>query len=264
MKAATTNLTDIFIFNPLIRSEFNEFLQKSGYQLDINIFANLLVLFAFLFSTYMFFFHSLLTKYDYLFTAAFVVASMSIIVKIIVVFLRCKASQFHYIETLNVIGIFFMIFACEMVMIGRVLNGPCDNFRAVNEFNKWKCNNTEVLPPHQTIILMLAPIFMFIISHSNAAISIFVFISVIVTLIISICIGNYKSSIVIITLYFFTFLLMLSEVRRQHLLYFFAAKHLKWSLQENERMADDSLATELRHMIGNVAHDLKTVLLLLF
>jgi hypothetical protein len=54
-------------------------------------------------------------------------------------------------------------------------------------------------------------------------------------------------------------MLMLIEMRRQNITYFFVSQRLEVLLSENERLADESLANELRHMIGNVAHDLKTV-----
>ncbi len=40
---------------------------------------------------------------------------------------------------------------------------------------------------------------------------------------------------------------------------FLLTKDLKETLSENERMADENHAQEMRHMIANVAHDLKTV-----
>jgi hypothetical protein len=40
---------------------------------------------------------------------------------------------------------------------------------------------------------------------------------------------------------------------------FFLYEQMKQTLAENERKADEIHANEMRHMIGNVAHDLKTV-----
>jgi signal transduction histidine kinase len=53
--------------------------------------------------------------------------------------------------------------------------------------------------------------------------------------------------------------MLLYENQRQNLQLFVLAEKLTHSLEENERLADETHATELRHMIANVAHDLKTV-----
>ncbi len=49
------------------------------------------------------------------------------------------------------------------------------------------------------------------------------------------------------------------ELHIQKIWLFFVHHQLKEALLENERIADQTYADELRHMIGNVAHDLKTV-----
>jgi hypothetical protein len=54
-----------------------------------------------------------------------------------------------------------------------------------------------------------------------------------------------------------TCLLIDTEIRK--LQTFLLTKDLKETLAENERMADENHANEMRHMIANVAHDLKTV-----
>jgi signal transduction histidine kinase len=50
----------------------------------------------------------------------------------------------------------------------------------------------------------------------------------------------------------------LMENYRQDLILFHVVKSQKKLLLENKQMSDE-MATELRHMIANVAHDLKTV-----
>jgi len=40
---------------------------------------------------------------------------------------------------------------------------------------------------------------------------------------------------------------------------FLTVKKLQETIEENKRMQEENRATELRHMIGNLAHDLKTV-----
>ena len=53
--------------------------------------------------------------------------------------------------------------------------------------------------------------------------------------------------------------LLLYEYQRQNLATFILTEDLKFALEERERCAEETHASELRHMIANVAHDLKTV-----
>lgn len=71
---------------------------------------------------------------------------------------------------------------------------------------------------------------------------------------------NFSSSCVLVCLIqIFAGLAILYESRLSLLSLFFAFSTLRKALEENERRADELHATEMRHMIGNVAHDLKTV-----
>ena len=52
---------------------------------------------------------------------------------------------------------------------------------------------------------------------------------------------------------------VLSEYHRQNWLAFTVRRKLQKLLFDNARLAEEVKSNELRHMIGNVAHDLKTV-----
>ena len=52
---------------------------------------------------------------------------------------------------------------------------------------------------------------------------------------------------------------LLYENQRQTISVYLLTQNQKNLLEENERLAAETHANELRHMIGNVAHDLKTV-----
>lgn len=58
-------------------------------------------------------------------------------------------------------------------------------------------------------------------------------------------------------------LVVLHEHQRQTMAQFYIALKQQALIQENERLAEDVHAQEMRHMIANVAHDLKTVRFLL-
>lgn len=55
-----------------------------------------------------------------------------------------------------------------------------------------------------------------------------------------------------------TFIIFL-ESHRHNLAMYLLARQFEDTLLENERLAEETHAQELRHMIANVAHDLKTV-----
>ena len=83
---------------------------------------------------------------------------------------------------------------------------------------------------------------------------------------VSLCSIGYAGSVMkirqttpFLVIYFCYSLIILYDNQRQNLSIFFLAEKLKFSLGENERLADETHASELRHMIANVAHDLKTV-----
>jgi ABC-type multidrug transport system fused ATPase/permease subunit len=58
---------------------------------------------------------------------------------------------------------------------------------------------------------------------------------------------------------FFILIVLSVELHRQRMASFLTQRKLQQILTENEKNADKVHATEMRHMIGNVAHDLKTV-----
>jgi signal transduction histidine kinase len=60
--------------------------------------------------------------------------------------------------------------------------------------------------------------------------------------------------------HFFIVGVMCVELHLSRVVSFLKYKQLQFTLAENKRMQDENRATELRNMIGNVAHDLKTPL----
>jgi hypothetical protein len=71
---------------------------------------------------------------------------------------------------------------------------------------------------------------------------------------------QYNSNFTVsILLWTFGVVVFVIELHMQKLSMFLTAHKLKKTLEENERIADEQYSAELRHMIGNVAHDLKTV-----
>lgn len=66
-------------------------------------------------------------------------------------------------------------------------------------------------------------------------------------------------SLYFITLIFPFTVLMIFELRRQNIEVFMLTESLQLSLEENEKLAEEMRLHEMKMMIGNIAHDLKTV-----
>ena len=60
-------------------------------------------------------------------------------------------------------------------------------------------------------------------------------------------------------IYIFGTFMIYYETHRRHLTVYFLTRKLQTTLMDNERLADETHANEMRAMIANVAHDLKTV-----
>ena len=60
-------------------------------------------------------------------------------------------------------------------------------------------------------------------------------------------------------LYALTSYAIMIDAYKQYLLFFLISRKLRTTLETNIRLADQNKAAEMRHMIANVAHDLKTV-----
>jgi hypothetical protein len=149
-----------------------------------------------------------------------------------------------------------------LFLLARVMNGKCNS---LNQLDMWNCNSefeSRALPQELIVALMLYPIANSIIFKNlpakHVAISWGLSLAV-----ISLFIGFTGLTQSLPALVFYTpfsagFLL---ENHRQDLILFHVVKSQKKLLLENQQMSDE-MATELRHMIANVAHDLKTVLIL--
>jgi len=66
-------------------------------------------------------------------------------------------------------------------------------------------------------------------------------------------------SVVMVSLSVILQIFVWMESRRQSLSYFFVHRQLEQHIRIKEEAADEANAIEMRHMIANVAHDLKTV-----
>ena len=148
-----------------------------------------------------------------------------------------------------------------MQLILRVHGGRCRNDDLYLDMLLCNPNNdTNGLPEETLAQLTLLPIvFHIILRDSQVG-------TFLISWLVSLCSIGYAGSVMkirqttpFLVIYFCYSLIILYDNQRQNLSIFFLAEKLKFSLGENERLADETHASELRHMIANVAHDLKTV-----
>lgn len=146
-------------------------------------------------------------------------------------------------------------------LIAKTIGGTCPDH--VNIGGTFKCNpatESASVPTESFILLALMP-FLYCVAVRGAHFgSTLLLWSVAVGCIIfCVAYGELYSSIMPVVYYALGSLVILAEVRRLNFFLFFTYKKLQETLKEKERAADEANAQELRHMIANVAHDLKTV-----
>jgi signal transduction histidine kinase len=126
----------------------------------------------------------------------------------------------------------------------------------------WSCNSglaSRTLPQESVMLLMIQPL------CYSVAFKSLQFEFVVATWAIIICalfgavwmVEAYQS-LPAILIYMPLSLALLLENHRQDLILFFVVKSQRKLLAENKQMSEER-TTEMRHMIANVAHDLKTV-----
>jgi signal transduction histidine kinase/CheY-like chemotaxis protein len=146
-------------------------------------------------------------------------------------------------------------------LILRVMGGQCPPEYVYMDVLMCNPNHsTNGLPEETLAQLMLLPIvFHIILRDSMIGTFIVTWLLSVGSVILAGTLMSIKQTMPFIVVYLCYSLLILYDNQRQNLSLFFLAEKLKFALGENERMADETHASELRHMIANVAHDLKTV-----
>lgn len=145
-------------------------------------------------------------------------------------------------------------------LMARVASGQC---RQSGWVNTWLCNPTadsHLLPLDVTSILMLMPLVYGVVVKGPDFYMIFgVWILNMLTFIVAMIYGDLGDSFGFVGIYFTASLVIHLETFRLNYFHFFTHLKLLEVWREKEKAADAANALEMRHMIANVAHDLKTV-----
>lgn len=138
-----------------------------------------------------------------------------------------------------------------------------DNCSEMNLIKSWNCHpasSSHTIPDGPAILVMLVPLLYSVsVRGANFLFSILLWAMSMVTLVFCVVYHNAMNSAFFVLYYALGSLVILVESRRQNYFLFFAHVKLQEILRDKEMAADAANALEMRHMIANVAHDLKTV-----
>lgn len=153
-----------------------------------------------------------------------------------------------------------LVLSMGLVMIRRTWIGEC---RSTEYLYSWTCNpnaSSNGFPMDSAAILMIIPLlFSCVMRETRVGLTLTAWL--IVMFCLTFCSGMLLSTRSFVTLAFYgivSIVIMLDSFK-QYLLFYLLSRHLKKTIETNQKLADQNKATEMRHMIANVAHDLKTV-----
>lgn len=147
-------------------------------------------------------------------------------------------------------------------LIGRVITGPC-HVEPHELLQTSYCNPlyySAAIPADSSLLVMMIPI-LYTLSVKGAYLSFTMLLWLIslATLVFGCVYMWAASSLASLLLHVLGSLIMIFQANRMSYFLFFATRKLEETLQEREKAANEANALEMRHMIANVAHDLKTV-----
>ncbi len=165
-------------------------------------------------------------------------------------------NKLHINSAAQAFSMLYTTIFCFTRLYFRIVAGQCpsQNLKKV-----WYCNplqDANALPLDSVLVVMMVPILYSVVFREirwkNIALS---WLLTVAGLSYCIIAKNMFATIPILLTYIPISAMYLYDTNRQNKNTF----RLTQKLAENERLADETHARELRHMIGNVAHDLKTV-----
>lgn len=147
-----------------------------------------------------------------------------------------------------------------LVMIRRTWTGECSNS---GYWYIWTCNPSAAshgLPVDSIVILSAIPVlFSCVMRETRVTLTLLAWSMTMFCLIVCCVLVHSTSSYIVVLFYGIASSIVMFDSYKQYLLLYLLSRQLKKTIETNQRLADQNKATELRHMIANVAHDLKTV-----
>jgi hypothetical protein len=140
-----------------------------------------------------------------------------------------------------------------------IMNGQCED-EVVGTLSACKYGSVHQLPEGLMALMLLHPMLMSMLIKSVKSETVFFCWVMIVSFILgTIVIWDFDFSVGSFCTITFISLLNLFELQRQKFSMFFLSQELRGTVTENERLEKENRASELKHLIGNVAHNIKTV-----
>jgi hypothetical protein len=143
------------------------------------------------------------------------------------------------------------------------LQNPTSLSASASFIYSWTSNPYEginMIPLDSLMIITMIPPFFSAVLHEASMLQMIVsWLIGSVSVVISCCVVGSASSAAAITFMEIISFALLVESNAEYTSLFLLYQKLKVTLEANAKFADQSKATEMRHMIANVAHDLKTV-----
>ena len=133
----------------------------------------------------------------------------------------------------------------------------------LREIESWNCNRNDHItgiPGDSSLILLLFPFICLIaIKESRWWFTVSCHVIVMTLFLFAYSKQISGSLLVIVVIWLVGGCILFLDLHQDHLKMFFITKKLKATLDEKEMNAEQIQVNEMRHLIGNVAHDLKTV-----
>jgi hypothetical protein len=141
-----------------------------------------------------------------------------------------------------------------------ILNGQCNHHNILLDSAACSSGSTHQMPEGLMAILLVYPMLLSMIVKSVKSETVF-FCWALTVASLSILFVVHDFHLSLSTFVFLTLISFVKvwEFQRQKISMFFLSQELRGSQTENERLEKENRASELKHLIGNVAHDLKTV-----
>lgn len=173
---------------------------------------------------------------------------------------RCKKLRGNKLIASSVFAFSFTILN-SIYLVTKVVAGQCDDVG--QNIGSDLCNpyaDTQGVPFDTALVLILG-CFLTVAVQRESRKWVISFIWIITIGSLAFCAAYMRSSPVVLYLLIYTFVspLIILDLLKVNFENFLKTRRLQEALLENENNAAEERATEMRHMIANIAHDLKTV-----
>lgn len=159
-------------------------------------------------------------------------------------------------------AVFFVIHVAIIVKFIIITSYHCHD-SAGNVLENFNCNIQRQLrgiPMEEGFLMTLIPLlYVTIVRGANFEYSILLWTMTLVCFVVVMIYYKLFNSALLIIYYCVGSLIVIVEARKMNYFLFFSHQKLDEILIERQKAADEANAMEMRHMIANVAHDLKTV-----